>query len=242
MISNSISLIQSGNWREAVIQILLTLPVIMFALAWHEAAHGYVAYKMGDPTARNLGRLTLNPAKHIDPMGFIAMMVLGFGWAKPVPINPRLFDNPKKGMALSAIAGPVANFISGTIGAILYGLCAALQMNFLMYYTGPVLLYNVINVLCVFFYLWAIYNFVFMVFNLIPLPPFDGSRFFLQFLPADKYFRIMQYEKYILIGVFVAIWGCSYVFNFSPFSWVAYKLFDAIAMPFYKMGLRMFLF
>ena len=89
MILDSISMIQSGNWREAIIQILLTLPVIMSALAWHEAAHGYVAYKFGDPTARNLGRLTLNPAKHIDPMGFLAMMVLGFGWAKPVPINPR---------------------------------------------------------------------------------------------------------------------------------------------------------
>ena len=240
MILDSISMIQSGNWREAIIQILLTLPVIMFALAWHEAAHGYVAYKFGDPTARNLGRLTLNPAKHIDPMGFVAMMVLGFGWAKPVPINPRLFNDPKRGMAMSAIAGPIANFISGTIGTIAYGITAAWQISLAVNPSVPTLLYNVSNVLCIFFYLWAIYNYVFMVFNLIPLPPFDGSRFFLQFLPADKYFRIMQYEKYILIGVFVVLWGCSYMFDFSPFSWVAYKLFNTIAMPFYKMGINIF--
>ena len=233
-------MIQSGNWREAIIQILLTLPVIMFALAWHEAAHGYVAYKFGDPTARNLGRLTLNPAKHIDPMGFLAMMVLGFGWAKPVPINPRYFNNPKRGMAISAIAGPIANFISGTIGAILYGLTYAWQLKLSITTSTPLLLYNVSNVLCMFFSLWALYNFVFMAFNLIPLPPFDGSRFFLQFLPADKYFRIMQYEKYILIGVFVVMWGCSYMFSFSPFSWVAYKLLGNIATPFYRIGINIF--
>ena len=241
MILNSISMIQSGNWREAIIQVLLTLPVIMFALAWHEAAHGYVAYKMGDPTARNLGRLTLNPAKHLDPMGFLAMMVLGFGWAKPVPINPRLFDNPKRGMALSAIAGPMANFLSGSIGAILYGFTAAWNLKLALTPDVPILLYNVSNVLCILFYLWAMYNFIFMVFNLIPLPPFDGSRFFLQFLPADKYFKIMQYERYILIGVFVFIWGCSYVFNFSPFSFAANKVFTTIATPFYKIGTNIFL-
>ena len=240
MIFDSISMIQAGQWREAVIQILLTLPVIMFALAWHEAAHGYVAYKMGDPTARNLGRVTLNPAKHIDPIGFLAMMVLGFGWAKPVPINARLFDNPKRGMALSAIAGPVANLLSGTVGAMLYGFSNAYLYKLYVTPNTPDLLYNIVNVLCIFFYLWAIYNYVFMVFNLIPLPPFDGSRFFLQFLPADKYFRIMQYERYILIGVFALIWGCSSLFNFSPFSWVAYKLFNKVASPFFSMGINIF--
>ena len=90
MIFDSISMIQAGQWREAVIQILLTLPVIMFALAWHEAAHGYVAYKMGDPTARNLGRVTLNPAKHIDPIGFLAMLFVpgigAFSIALPVAL------------------------------------------------------------------------------------------------------------------------------------------------------------
>ena len=240
MILDSISAIQSGNWREAIIEIILTLPVIMFALAWHEAAHGYMAYKMGDPTARNLGRLTLNPAKHIDHMGFIAMMILCFGWAKPVPISARLFDNPKRGMALTAIAGPIANFISGCLGAALYGICFVWNYKLAVSPSVPELLYNVSNVLCMFFALWALYNFVFMVFNLIPLPPFDGSRFFLQFLPADKYFRIMQYEKYILIGVFVALWGSSYMFNFSPFSWVANKLLYTVASPFVNIGTKIF--
>lgn len=240
MILDSISMIQAGQWREAIIEIILTLPVIMFALAWHEAAHGYVAYKMGDPTARNLGRVTLNPAKHIDPIGFLAMMILGFGWAKPVPINARLFDNPKRGMALSAIAGPIANFISGTVGAILYGFSYAYLLKLSVTPNIPTLAFNVVNVLCTFFLLWALYNYVFMVFNLIPLPPFDGSRFFLQFLPADKYFLIMQYERYILIGVFVVLWGCSYMFNISPFSWVANKLFYTVAEPFYRIGINVF--
>lgn len=240
MILDSISMIQAGQWREAVIQILLTLPVIMFALAWHEAAHGYVAYKMGDPTARNLGRVTLNPIKHLDPIGFFAMMILGFGWAKPVPINARLFDNPKRGMAISAIAGPLANFVSGTIGAILYGFTYSYMLRLSINLNTPTLLYNVINVLCIFFHLWAVYNYVFMVFNLIPLPPFDGSRFFLQFLPADKYFFIMQYERYILLGVFVVLWGCSYMFSFSPFSWLASKLFNAVAEPFFRIGINVF--
>lgn len=240
MIFETLSLIRTGEWREAVIQLLLTLPVIMFALAWHEAAHGYVAYKFGDPTARNLGRLTLNPAMHIDPIGFLAMMILGFGWAKPVPINARLFDDPKKGMAMSAIAGPLANFLSGTVGAIAYGFTYSVQLKLASSQDVPALLFNIVNVLAIFFYLWAIYNYVFMVFNLIPLPPFDGSRFFLQFLPQDKYFMIMRYEKYILIGVFAVLWACSYIFSFSPFSWLASRLLYAIAEPFFKIGLKIF--
>lgn len=240
MIFDSLSMIAQGQWREAIIEILLTLPVIMFALAWHEAAHGYVAYKCGDPTARNLGRLTLNPAKHLDPIGFLAMMILGFGWAKPVPVNARLFDNPKRGMALTAIAGPIANFISGSIGAILYGFSPS-YLTYMGYNPStPEFAYNVVYILCTFFSLWALYNFVLMVFNLIPLPPFDGSRFFLQFLPTNIYFKIMQYEKYILIGVFVASYACSYFFNFSPFSYLAYKLFNLISTPFITLGLKIF--
>ena len=101
---------------------LLSLPVLLMAFSVHETAHGYVAYRLGDPTARSLGRLTLNPIKHIDPIGFICMMVFHVGWAKPVPINTRYFKNPKRGMALSALAGPVTNLLLGFIGCLLYSI------------------------------------------------------------------------------------------------------------------------
>ena len=106
--------------REGLITALLCLPVILFSLSFHEAAHGYVAYKLGDPTARNLGRLTLNPMKHLDPFGALAMLLIGFGWAKPVPIVARNFKNPRWGMGISAIAGPVSNLILGIVGCVLF--------------------------------------------------------------------------------------------------------------------------
>ena len=113
--------ILSGNTsREAILQLILAIPCIIIALSFHEAAHGYAAYKMGDPTARNLGRLTLNPAKHLDLIGCLCMLIMGYGWAKPVPINTRYFRNQKKGMAITALAGPVTNFILGFVGLLLF--------------------------------------------------------------------------------------------------------------------------
>ena len=99
------SLLSGGSITEFIIGLILRLPIVMLALSLHETAHGYVALKLGDPTAQNYGRLTLNPTKHFDPLGFLCMVLFGFGWAKPVPINARYFKNPKRGMALSAAAG-----------------------------------------------------------------------------------------------------------------------------------------
>ena len=118
------SILQGGDLKEILIDLLLSLPIIILALTVHETAHGYVACKCGDPTAYNLGRLTLNPAKHLDPIGFFCMLIFGYGWAKPVPINTRNFNNPKRGMALSAAAGPLANLLLGVFFAVGYGLCA----------------------------------------------------------------------------------------------------------------------
>ena len=238
MIINTLYQFISGDWRGAAINLLFTLLIVVFALSIHEAAHGYVAYKMGDPTARNLGRLTLNPADHLDPIGFLAMLVFGFGWAKPVPINTRNFKNPKWGMALSGIAGPAANLILGIIGAMLYGFTTPLCVK-LTYSEG--FFANLANVIPLFFYLLAMYNFIFMAFNLIPLPPFDGSRFFYAFLPVKVYFKVMQYERYILFGMFIALFILSRFFGFSPFSWIADKLFTTIASPFYNLGINVFL-
>ena len=227
----------SGDWRDVVINLLLSLPVIIIALSFHEAAHGYVAYKCGDPTARNLGRLTLNPIKHIDALGLICMLLIGYGWAKPVPINTRNFNNPKRGMAITALAGPAMNLLLGVIGTVLSSFFYAFYAKF--YFSGSdQLTINIFYFAYLFFYLFGIYNLILMVFNLIPVPPFDGSRFMLSFLPADKYFGIMRYERQILLGVFIVLLVCSNFFNFSPFSWVADKIYGFIFEPLVNLFLN----
>ena len=192
-----LSLLGSSDPKIAVISILLTVPAVMLALTVHETAHGYIAYKLGDPTARNLGRLTLNPLKHLDLVGTLAMLIAGYGWAKPVPINTRYFKNPRKGMALTALAGPVSNLILAFVGLILY-----VTVDRLAFYAQISSIY--IYVLEVFLYNFIYLNTVLAVFNLIPIPPFDGSRIFYVFLPEKAYFAIMKYEQYIMIAVIVA--------------------------------------
>lgn len=229
------SILSSGNIREAIISLLLMIPVILISLSTHEAAHGYIAYKMGDPTAYNLGRVTLNPLKHIDPMGSLCMLIFGYGWAKPVPINARYFRKPKYGMAFTAIAGPVSNILIGIIGAIFYSVTLFLLSVFAADILANEMLTNVLTVLLNFFYYLGFMNFVLAVFNLIPIPPFDGSRFFSLFLPEKIYFSMMKYERYIMIGILVLMIVCSRLFNFSPFGWVADKLFDLIANSTFKL-------
>ncbi len=219
-----LSILSGGDIRDIIVSLLLSLPIIFFALAFHETAHGYVAWKCGDPTAHNLGRLTLNPVKHLDPIGFLSMLIFGFGWAKPIPVNARYFRNPKRGMALSALAGPAANALLGVISAVLAGL-------FFVLYTFvgmPAFLTTCTYWAFQLFFLSAQYNFLFMAFNLIPCPPFDGSRIALLFLPTKTYFSIMRYERQIMIGVLVAVIVLSR-FGYSPFSWIANELTYGIA-------------
>ena len=229
------SILSSGNIREAIISLLLMIPVILISLSTHEAAHGYIAYKMGDPTAYNLGRVTLNPLKHIDPMGSLCMLIFGYGWAKPVPINARYFRKPKYGMAFTAIAGPVSNILIGIIGAIFYSVTLFLLSVFAADILANEMLTNVLTVLLNFFYYLGFMNFVLAVFNLIPIPPFDGSRFFSLFLPEKIYFSMMKYERYIMIGILILMIVCSRLFDFSPLGWVADKLFDLIANSTFKL-------
>ena len=179
------SLLSGGDIKQAIISILLTLPVILIALSFHEASHAYVAFKMGDRTAYNLGRMTFNPIKHLDPIGFLCMLVFGYGWAKPVPINARNFRDPKRGMALTAIAGPICNVILGVISSALYALVLFLGIVFQPALAEAEFLSNVMSVLTIFFYYGGMLNLMLAVFNMIPLPPFDGSRFFFAF-PAHK--------------------------------------------------------
>ncbi len=230
-----LSILSGGDIREIIISLLLTIPVILISLSTHEAAHGFIAHKMGDSTAYNFGRVTLNPLKHIDPMGSLCMLVFGYGWAKPVPINARNFKNPKRGMAFTAIAGPISNIILGIIGAALYAVTLFFSSYFLPDLMGNELLFNVIRVFLIFFNYLGYMNFVLAVFNLIPIPPFDGSRFFSLFLPQRTYFAMMRYERYIMVGVLVFMIVCSRLFNFSPFGWAAGELFDLVASPIFRL-------
>lgn len=191
------NLLGGGDPRAYLIQILLSLPIVLLALCLHETAHGFVAYKLGDPTARNLGRLTLNPLKHLDPIGFICMLLFGFGWAKPVPINTRYFKNPKRDMAISALAGPVSNLLL----AVVFALLLKLYYSFFIFSVPTDAAYFIY----LFFVLGIRLNITLAVFNLIPIPPLDGSRIMLLFLPTDTYFKIMRYERYLSIALMIAL-------------------------------------
>lgn len=193
--------------RFIIVEMLLMLPVILFSLSIHESAHGFIAYKCGDPTAHNLGRITLNPIKHFDPIGSLMMLFLGFGWAKPVPVNSRYFKKPKRDMALTAAAGPVSNLIVAFISVLIYifvewvffggfhglGLWIAPEELAVSEKIGVVLMDL--------FYISAFMNCTLALFNLIPVPPFDGSRIAFAFLPDKIYWGIMKYERIILIVV-----------------------------------------
>ena len=177
--------------------IIVRAIVLLTAIPIHEAAHAYVADKMGDPTGRYMGRLTLNPTAHFDLLGSIAMLVAGIGWAKPVPVNPNNFKDPKKGMAISAAAGPVSNLIVAA---------ASLAVAKIIMYVGYEFGVNtVLSTLFTIFNVMCSINISLAIFNLIPIPPFDGSRIFNYFLPDKFYFKVMEYEQYIVIGLLIVL-------------------------------------
>ena len=216
-----LTLLYEGFSRNALISVLLSLPVIVLSLCLHETAHGWVAYKLGDPTARTLGRLTLNPLKHLDPMGFLFMLLFGIGWAKPVPINTRNFKNPRVGMALSGIAGPISNLLLGLLGMIL-----SVVTMVICYLAGIDPDTNVwITVLLLFLDVLAFMNVALAVFNLIPVPPFDGSRFAYVFLPTKWYFKVMQYERFTGIAIMIIIFILSRI-GLNPISIVVYFILN----------------
>ena len=178
-----------------VTEIFMVLFIVVFSLSVHESAHAYVAKRLGDPTAANMGRVSLNPLRHLDPFGFLMMALVGIGFAKPVPINARNFRDPRKGMMLSSLAGPLSNFLVAVIATLIFWV-----VNF-GYVTSNVSgsmnegVYYIFQALLIFFYNTAFMNFALAVFNLIPCPPFDGSRIFFYFLPKDWYFKVMRYER-----------------------------------------------
>ncbi len=179
---------------DNIISTLISLPAVLLALTFHEFCHGYAAYKLGDPTAKNSGRLTLNPIKHIDPIGLICMVFARFGWAKPVPVNMRYFKNPRVGMAIVAVAGPVANILFGAVSLfIAYALSIYAPNIFIMSY------------IIEFFAILASINIGFAVFNILPVPPLDGSRVAGLILPHRWYYWLLEHERYIQLGLFLLL-------------------------------------
>lgn len=194
--------LQNGFSLPSLITYLLSsLIVIFLTLPFHEFAHGFAASKLGDPTARYLGRLSLNPMKHIDWMGAACILLFGFGWAKAVPVNTRYFKNPRRDMALTALAGPVANLVMA-LAALLLGnaVLAVFGQNVSFLSSIPIYYY-----IYYFFYYIALINVSLAVFNLIPIPPLDGSRLLSALLPYKYYYALMRYEKYLFYAVLVLV-------------------------------------
>ena len=187
---------------QVIVGLISSFVVIFLTLPIHEWAHGFVSTKLGDPTPRWQGRLTLNPIAHIDWIGAAGIVLFGIGWAKPVQVDARYYKNPKWGMALVALAGPLSNVIVAFIALLLKNLVYAV-----FFWTGIIEnAYNFYFVLKLFFYYIAQINVYLAVFNLIPIPPFDGSRILFTFLPQKYYFKIMRYERYIFIGILALLY------------------------------------
>ena len=166
---------------------IVRLPVILFAITVHEYAHGRVAYLFGDPTAKMMGRLTFNPFSHLDPMGAICFLLVGFGWAKPVPIDPRYFKNPRRDQVLVSLAGPLSNIATAVVCGIILRYLFWQNQQFLMVFSQMVVL-----------------NLAFALFNLLPIPPLDGSHVVEGVLPLKQAYQYKRWSRYgpmVLLGI-----------------------------------------
>ncbi len=194
---------------EYVFKLVLSALAALIVLSVHEYSHAFAAYKLGDPTAKNLGRMTLNPIKHFDPFGLICMIFFHFGWARPVPINARNFKKPKRDFAISALAGPLSNLIMAFISALIY----LLLLKWFTSISFPnEFVFNLAYYTLTFIVSFHSINVGIAIFNLLPIPPLDGSRILNIVLPEKAYFSIMKYERqiyfvlvgWLLLGDFVA--------------------------------------
>lgn len=226
--------------------LVLYLICILLALICHEVAHGLVASWLGDPTAKQEGRLTLNPLAHLEPVGFLMMLVVGFGWARPVPVNPRRLRKPRRDMALVSFAGPAANLLLALISGLIYCLLLAFgifPMDTMQGHEAVGALNVISYMLGIFMYL----NIGLALFNLIPLPPLDGSNILVSFLrpnAAARYLQVRFYLRYIFLGIIAlnVFARYSYLASFLndilwfPFDWLR----EAITTGILKLGFLLF--
>ena len=188
--------IEVMDW-QGLLYLLEQIAAVLLCLTVHETCHGLAAYCLGDPTAKREHRLSLNPLRHIDPLGALMMLLAGFGWAKPVPVDSRYFKHPKTGMALTALAGPMSNLAMAYISLVL--------RNFLILYylnSGSAFLLQLIDFLALF----VLLNVGLGVFNLIPFPPLDGSKVVEGLFPDRLYFTLMRYERWGMFVLLAVLW------------------------------------
>ena len=181
------------DWSKLTDIIIRVVPAII-CITLHEIAHGYVAYRLGDNTAKDAGRLTLNPIRHIDPFGLLMMLVAGFGWAKPVPVDMDNFKNPKRGMAVTALAGPVTNVLIALVTLFFYGLLYIPLSNSS---AGQLILRLLVTT--------AYLSCAFAVFNMLPIPPLDGAKIFFSVLPDKIYNTGLKYERFVMIALMILV-------------------------------------
>lgn len=206
--------IEQFNWG-GLLNLLGRVAGVFLCLTVHETCHGLAAYALGDPTAKRMQRLSLNPLHHIDWLGLASMVICGFGWAKPVPVDMRYFKNPRLGMAFTALAGPVSNFLLALLLLFAASLLPAL---------APV--NAVVAGLFSFCASTAVLSIGLGLFNLVPIPPLDGSKVLFSILPEKAYYTLMRYERYGMAVLLLLVWldvGGSYLSNaiYEVFRWMA---------------------
>ena len=205
---------------DPAVQVIL-IPVIIFALSFHEFSHGWMAHRYGDPTAKLAGRLTLNPMAHLDVFGSLALYLMGFGWAKPVPVDPRYLANPKRDMMWIALAGPVSNLFVALISGILLSILLRLG---LIGGQSPIIVVLIMSLQI---------NLVLAIFNFIPIPPLDGSRILQGLIPHKYHNELAKFEYYgprVLMGLIIL----------SMFT--RFNIFSVIISPIMTVFLKLFTF
>ena len=232
MEASMLSQLLSGNFSlsSIIAEIIAVLVIILLILPFHEWAHAQTAYLLGDKGIKQRGRLSLNPLTHIDPFGALFMLLFGFGWAKPVPVDARYFKNPKGGMAITALMGPVANLVAGFAGLLIFQIIWAISPSFLASN-------SVGSWVLTFLTFYSTVNVQLAVFNLLPIPPLDGSKLLFAFLPDKAVAFLYRYQMVFFAVIFVLLWmgPLSRLLSFLS-TWVLYGMYNLSALPFQLFG------
>lgn len=194
---NSVSTFLQHFDLSQLIALFIQVVAAVLCISFHEMGHGFSAWLLGDHTAKQHGRVSMNPLRHIDPLGLLLLITAGFGWAKPVPVDMRHFRHPKSGMALTALAGPLSNFAMGLISLG----CASL----LYHHAMKSLITTPLYYLFALFVQIAVLSIGLGMFNLIPFPPLDGSKIIFSLLPNRIYYTILRYERYLMATLFLLV-------------------------------------